>query len=260
MSCRVSHKMQSESIIQVRNLVMTYADGTDALRDVSFNLKRGEFVAVVGSSGSGKSTMLRCLNRLLDPSSGQILFEQQDIVPISDREEVRKLRRKIAMIFQNFNLIPRLTVLSNVLIGRLGYLGTLKSMLGIFSDEDLGLAQEFLRLMGIQELSGKRADKLSGGQQQRVAIARALMQKPQMILADEPVASLDPASSQVVMGYLKKINQELGLNLIVNLHDLSLVRKYATRVIALKEGQLVFDDVPERLTDVELKIIYGKKE
>lgn len=248
----------SENILSVKNLVKTYPNGVQALKGVSFDVKKGEFLVVIGLSGSGKSTLLRCLNRLHDPSSGEINFDGMDVAKITATAEIRSLRRRIGMIFQHFNLIPRHTVISNVLMGSLGRLGTFKSIFGFFTQEDKNKATNFLKLVGISEKAKIRADQLSGGQQQRVAIARALTQGPTVLLADEPVASLDPATCHTVMDYLRKVNQELGITIICNLHFLSLVRQYATRVIALKDGNLVFQGSPNEITDEWFKKIYGE--
>lgn len=246
----------SHSILSVRNLVKTYPNGVQALKGVSFDVKKGEFLVVIGLSGSGKSTLLRCLNRLHDPTSGEVIFNGQDIAKIKG-EPIKKLRTQIAMIFQHFNLIPRHTVLSNVLMGRLGQTGVWKSIFGLFSSVDKENALKYLKLVGISDKAKIRADQLSGGQQQRVAIARALTQNPLVLLADEPVASLDPATCHIVMDYLKKVNQELGITIICNLHFLSLVRQYATRVIALKGGELVYEGSPLDITEAWFEKIYG---
>lgn len=247
----------AESILSIKNLVKTYPNGTQALKGISFDVKKGEFLVIIGLSGSGKSTLLRCINRLHDPTSGQIVFKGNNIAEVQG-EEVRQVRRRIAMIFQHFNLIPRHTVLSNVLMGRLGFIGAVKSLFGFFSEEDQQKAEQYLKLVGISEKAKMRADNLSGGQQQRVAIARALTQGPEVLLADEPVASLDPATCHIVMDYLKKVNQELGITIICNLHFLSLVRQYATRVIALKGGQIVYEGKPQDITEEWFEKIYGQ--
>lgn len=248
----------SEPIIQVRNLKKTYSNGVQALKGVSFDVKKGEFLVVIGLSGSGKSTLLRCLNRLHNPTSGEIIFENTDIAKLKKSEDIKGLRSRIGMIFQHFNLIPRHTVLSNVLMGSLGRLSFLQSMFGFYKPEDRTRANEFLKLVGISEKAHIRADQLSGGQQQRVAIARALTQNPKILLADEPVASLDPATCHTVMDYLRKVNQELGITIICNLHFLSLVRQYATRVIALKGGELVYEGDPKNIDNAWFERIYGE--
>lgn len=248
--------MSQQSVISVKNLVKTYPNGTRALKGVSFDVKKGEFLVIIGLSGSGKSTLLRCINRLHDPTSGEIVFNGQDIAKVQG-EEIRSVRKKIGMIFQHFNLVPRHSVMSNVLMGRLGNMGPLQSVFGWFSDEDKNSAMKYLELVGIKEKAKMRADNLSGGQQQRVAIARALTQGPEVLLADEPVASLDPATCHTVMDYLKKVNQELGITVICNLHFLSLVRQYATRVIALKGGEIVFEGSPTEISQEWFEKIYG---
>lgn len=251
-------KRMSDKILSIKNLTKVYPNGVQALKGISFDVKKGEFLVVIGLSGSGKSTLLRCLNRLLDPTFGEIIFDGIDVAK-AGRYQVRTLRSKIAMIFQQFNLIPRHTVLSNVLMGRLGQTGVWKSIFGIFSPTDQSQALDYLKLVGISDKVNMRADQLSGGQQQRVAIARALAQHPELLLADEPVASLDPAMSHTIMDHLKKVNQELGITVICNLHFLSLVRKYATRVIALKNGEIIFDGRPEEITDEWFRKIYGEE-
>lgn len=247
----------SAPILSVKNLSMTYENGTQALKGVSFDVQKGEFLVVIGLSGSGKSTLLRCINRLIQPTSGQIQFKDFDITQVFG-QKIRFVRKKIGMIFQHFNLIPRHSVLSNVLMGRLSVTSTWKSLLGFFSNEDRAKALDYLKLVGIYEKANLRADSLSGGQQQRVAIARALMQNPEILLADEPVASLDPATCHIVMDYLKKVNQELGITVICNLHFLSLVRQYATRVIALKDGNIVYEGKPQDITEEWFQKIYGE--
>lgn len=248
----------NQPILSVRNLTKTYPNGVRALKGVSFDVKKGEFLVVIGLSGSGKSTMLRCFNQLNQATDGEILLHDQDITKLKGKD-VKQLRTKLAMVFQHFNLIPRHTVLSNVLMGSLSRTPTLKSMLGLFSDEDVEKARGFLRLVGIEEKAYMRASQLSGGQQQRVAIARALTQGPEILLADEPVASLDPATCHSVMDYLEKVNKELGITIICNLHFLSLVRRYATRVIALKEGNMVFNGSPSDITEEWFRKIYGEE-
>lgn len=248
----------SEPILRIKNLQKTYPNGIQALKGVSFDVKKGEFLVIIGLSGSGKSTLLRCLNRLHDPTGGEVRFHEQDTVKLTTASDIRNLRKKIGMIFQHFNLIPRHTVLSNVLMGKLAYTSTWKSILGIFSDEDKAEAMKYLKLVGIAEKAYIRADQLSGGQQQRVAIARALTQNPEVLLADEPVASLDPATCHTVMDYLRKVNQELGITIVCNLHFLSLVRMYATRVIALKGGELVYEGDPKNIDQAWFERIYGE--
>lgn len=249
--------MAQTHLISVRNLVKTYPNGVQALKGINLDVKEGEFLAIIGLSGSGKSTLLRCMNLLNEPTSGQIIFQDKDITHIKGKD-VRTLRSQVAMIFQHFNLVPRHTVLSNVLMGALSRSGTFKSIFNMFSLEDKKLAQKYLKLVGIESKMNIRADQLSGGQQQRVAIARALTQNPKVLLADEPVASLDPATSHSVMDYLEKVNKELGITVVCNLHFLSLVRRYATRVIALRGGEIVFEGSPKDVSDDWFKKIYGE--
>ncbi len=248
----------TENILTIKNLRKTYPNGVQALKDVSFSVKKGEFLVVIGLSGSGKSTLLRCVNRLVDPTSGSILFANQDIAAVKKSSEIKKMRKSMGMIFQHFNLISRHSVLSNVLMGKLSSTKTWRSILQMFSQKDIEKALFYLRLVGIEDKAHLRADQLSGGQQQRVAIARALNQEPQLLLADEPVASLDPATCHSVMNYLKKVNEELGITVICNLHFLSLVRQYATRVIALKNGELVYQGSPHEITEDWFRKIYGE--
>lgn len=246
-----------EPILSVKNLSKIYPNGVAALKNVSFDVYPGEFLIVIGLSGSGKSTLLRCINRLHDPSSGEIWFGGERIDSVKGTR-LRNLRREIAMIFQQFNLIPRHTVMGNVLMGRLGSSPTISSLFGNFSSQDKSDAIKYLKLVGIEEKAKVRADQLSGGQQQRVAIARALCQNPKVLLADEPVASLDPATCHLVMDYLRKVNRELGITIVCNLHFLSLVREYGTRVIALRGGELVYQGSPKEIDDQWFSRIYGE--
>jgi phosphonate transport system ATP-binding protein len=248
-------------MLEVKNLTKIYDDGTIALRDMSFSVDEGEFLVIIGLSGSGKSTLLRCINRLIDPTEGRILWDDIDIT-MADSQQLRHIRRKIGMIFQHFNLVKRSSVLSNVLSGRLGYVNSLTSALYRFPAKDRQMAMEALEKVGIADQAQKRADELSGGQQQRVGIARALMQQPKMILADEPVASLDPVLAHTILGYLERMNQEEGITVLCSLHYLDLVQRYATRVIGLREGQIVYRGSREeirRMTDEEFKEIYGEE-
>ena len=245
-------------MLVVEHLTKIYDDGTRALNDVSFTVEDGEFLVLIGLSGSGKSTMLRCINRLVEPTEGRILIDGVDVTAASPTE-LRELRRNIGMIFQQFNLVKRSTVVRNVLSGRLGYMDGWRSLAGWLPPEEVQRAMRNLERVGIVDQAYKRADELSGGQQQRVGIARALMQEPRMILADEPVASLDPATSHSVMRYLEEINRRDGITVLCSLHFLSLARAYATRIIALKAGEIVFDGPPKDIDDVRFKEIYGEE-
>ncbi len=244
-------------ILKVKDLEKTYPNGVKALKGVSFDVKRGEFLVIIGLSGSGKSTLLRCLNRLHDPTAGEVLFNEKDIAHVKG-QEVKEVRQRMAMIFQHFNLIERHSVIKNVLTGALSRTSTLKSLMGMFAKTETKKAKEYLDLVGIGDKAYTRADQLSGGQQQRVAIARALTQAPEVLLADEPVASLDPATCHTVMDYLRKVNRELGLTIICNLHFLSLVKEYADRVIALKDGKLVYEGDPKEIDEAWFERIYGE--
>jgi len=247
----------NDKILEINNLHKIYPTGFHALKGVSFDVYKGEFLVVIGLSGSGKSTMLRCINRLHDFMQGSILFDKLDVGNLKGNE-LNQLRTRIGMIFQQFNLIPGKSVLTNVLTGRLGKISTMKGILGLFSKSEIEEAKNNLKIVGLESKANERADKLSGGQQQRVAIARALMQKPEIILADEPVASLDPATSHSVMKYLQEINKQFGVTVICNLHFLSLVRQYATRVIALKGGELIYNGLPSNIDETWFRQIYGE--
>lgn len=245
-------------MLQVKNLSKVYDGGVRALNDVSFEVPPGQFLAVIGLSGSGKSTMLRCINRLIDPTAGQILWNGEDITAATP-EEMRRIRRRIGMVFQHFNLVHRSKVITNVLAGRLGYVNPAWSFFNRFPKEDIEKAFKQLERVGIADKADHRADELSGGQQQRVGIARALMQDPEIILADEPVASLDPVLAHSIMKHLEEINKNDGVTVLCSLHFLDLVHRYADRVIALNEGKLVFEGLPKDIDDQKFKGIYGRE-
>ncbi len=245
-------------MLRVEHLFKTYPNSTQALKDVSFEVKDGEFLAVIGLSGSGKSTLLRCINRLIEPTSGRIIWNDVDVTAVPS-SELRNVRRQIGMIFQQFNLVRRSSVLTNVLSGRLGYISPWKSLGNYFSPEDRKRALANLEQVGLSEKAYVRADSLSGGQQQRVGIARALMQEPKLILADEPVASLDPVLAHSILKYLEQLNRERGITVLCSLHFLDLVHRYATKAIALKDGQLVFQGLPKEIDDAQFKAIYGQE-
>ena len=226
--------------IKVNNVSKIYPNGTVGLDNINLDIASGEFVVIVGLSGAGKSTLLRAINRLHDVTSGEILIDGEDITVAKGRK-LRELRRNIAMIFQNFNLVKRASVARNVLAGRVGFYSTFKSTFGLFSKEDKAKAAENLDKVNMLDKYYTRADELSGGQQQRVAIARAMMQSPTVVLADEPIASLDPKTTKMVMDDLKRLNTEMGMTVVVNLHSVPLAMEYATRIIGLRAGQLVYD-------------------
>ncbi len=245
-------------MLRIDHLTKVYPNGTQALKDVSFEVKQGEFLVVIGLSGSGKSTLLRCINRLIDPTEGTIIFDGEDVTAANPRD-LKKIRRKIGMVFQQFNLVKRSSVLTNVLAGRLGYVNTWSSLLSIWPASEKMRAFKAMERVGIVEKAGSRADALSGGQQQRVGIARALMQEPILILADEPVASLDPVLAHTILQYLETLNKQDNVTVICSLHFLDLVHRYATRVIALKDGIKVFEGSPNEIDRAKFKEIYGEE-
>ena len=245
-------------MLKVEHLTKVYEGGTLALEDVSFEVKDGEFMAVIGLSGSGKSTLLRCINRLIEPTEGRITWNEVDITQAS-QEDLRRIRRRIGMVFQHFNLVNRSKVTTNVLSGRLGYTNPAYSLINRFSKDDQDRAHAQLERVGLTDRDDHRADALSGGQQQRVGIARAMIQEPEMILADEPVASLDPVLAHSIMQYLEQINQEDKVTVLCSLHFLDLVERYSQRVIALNEGRLVFEGTAGELDDERFKDIYGRE-
>jgi len=245
-------------VLKVEHLTKVYPNGTVALKDLSFEVPDGEFLVVIGLSGSGKSTLLRCINRLIDPTEGKITMDGIDITAAKGAE-LRHIRRHIGMIFQHFNLVKRSSVMTNVLNGRLGYLNPWTSTLGIFPREEKERALAAMNRVGIGEKVHSRADALSGGQQQRVGIARTLMQEPKLILADEPVASLDPVLAHSIMQYIEKLNKEDNVSVICSLHYLDLIQRYAERVIGLKDGIKVFEGLPSEINRVKFKEIYGEE-
>ncbi|GIL13057.1 MAG: phosphonates import ATP-binding protein PhnC [Chloroflexota bacterium] len=241
----------------IENLTKIYENGFKALSNINLEIPEGQFVAIIGLSGSGKSTLLRCINRLIDPTEGRIIWRGLDITAATD-DELRQIRRRIGMIFQQFNLVKRSSVITNVMSGRLGYINPLFSLVNYVPRAEHERALAALERVGIAEKAYQRASSLSGGQQQRVGIARALMQNPELMLADEPVASLDPATSHSVMKYLELLNKEDGITILCSLHFLSLARAYADRVIALKDGRLEFDGPPEQIDNERFRQIYGE--
>jgi phosphonate transport system ATP-binding protein len=250
-----------ETLLQVKNLTKIYDNGTVALTNINFEVKEGEFLVVIGLSGSGKSTLLRCINRLIDPTEGEIWLRDQNITTAKGKE-LRHIRRRIGMIFQQFNLVKRSSVMTNVLTGRLGYIPPSWSLANRFSSEDKQKAREAIKRVGIPGKANIRVDELSGGQQQRVGIARALMQDPELILADEPVASLDPVLAYSIMDHLEQLNKQDGRTIICSLHYLDLVQRYADRVIGLRDGHMVYEGDREhvrKLSNEEFANIYGEE-
>jgi phosphonate transport system ATP-binding protein len=254
------------TILEIRDLHHSYNGGAPVLRSVTFQIQQGEFVGIIGLSGAGKSTLLRCVNRLVEPACGEIKVPRELFINVAGGGSVdvlqlapadlRRLRRKIGMIFQQFNLAKRLTVIDNVLCGGLGYQPALRSTLRIFTQVERRQALTNLKRVGLLDHAYKRADELSGGEQQRVAIARTLMQRPAIILGDEPVSNLDPKLSRLVLDILKRVCREDGITALVSLHTLELTREYADRVIGLKTGEIVFDGPTSRLTDTAVEAIY----
>ncbi len=244
-------------MIKFENVSVTYPGGVEALKDLNLEIKDGDFIIIVGLSGAGKSTLLRTVNNLVKPSTGSVYLEDVNVTS-AKKKELKQIRSQIGMIFQTFNLVNRSTVLKNVLTGRLSNISTIRSILGLWPKDQKEMAFEALSQVEILEKAYVRASNLSGGQQQRVGIARALSQKPKVMLADEPVASLDPITSRVVMSYLKKINTELGITTIVNLHFLDLAKEFGDRLIGLRDGKLVFDGNVNDVSDEDFENIYGR--
>ena len=245
-------------MLRIEKLCKTYGQGTEALRGVSIVIEAGEFVVVLGKSGSGKSTLLRCINRLVEPTSGRIFLNDEEVTGASSRH-LRQLRKKIGMVFQQYNLVSSCSVQTNVLAGRLASVSTAVSILNIFPKADIKKSRQVLDRLGIAEKDLDRADKLSGGQQQRVGLARALMQEPQLILADEPVSSLDPGTSRQIMDLLEDFNKQDGVAVICNLHLPSLAKEYGSRIIALNEGRIVYDGPANDLSESELNSFYDSQ-
>ena len=245
-------------MLRIEKLCKTYDQGIEALRGVSIVIEAGEFVVVLGKSGSGKSTLLRCINRLVEPTSGRIFLNDEEVTGASSRH-LRQLRKKIGMVFQQYNLVSSCSVQTNVLAGRLASVSTAGSILNIFPEAAIKKSRQVLDRLGIAEKDLDRADKLSGGQQQRVGLARALMQEPQLILADEPVSSLDPGTSRQIMGLLEDFNKQDGVAVICNLHLPSLAKEYGSRIIALNEGRIVYDGPATDLSESEFNSFYDSQ-
>ena len=244
-------------MLEIKNLVKNYANpDTEVLHGVNLTINPGEFVAIIGSSGSGKTTLIRCINRLITATAGEIYFEGKPINHLRGAK-LRKLRSQIGMIFQDYNLIGRSNVMQNVLHGRLGQMSFFRSAFGLYSQADVTAAHELLTTVGLSEMMHKKAQALSGGQMQRVGICRAMMQNPKLLLADEPISSLDPSSSRVVLDHIKALTQARGLTSIVNLHQVEFAKEYASRIIGLRHGDVVFDGTPAELTDEIAEHIYS---
>ena len=243
-------------MLKIEKLYKTYDSNTFALQDVSIAVDPGEFVVVLGKSGSGKSTLLRCINRLVEPTSGKIFIDEKEITGAS-QSHLRQLRKKIGMVFQQYNLVERFSVQTNVLAGKLASISNTASLLNLFPKADVDKSREILNRLGLTGKELQRADKLSGGQQQRVGLARVLMQNPQLILADEPVSSLDPATSIQIMDLLAEFNKKDGVAVICNLHLPSLAKEYGSRIIVLSQGRIVYDGPPTQLSESKLSSFYN---
>lgn len=246
-------------MLKITDLSKTYATGTVALKNVSFIVDKPQVVTIIGPSGAGKSTLIRCINRLLKPTSGKVIMDDIDILALN-RRELRKARRQMGMIFQEYNLVERLTVMENLLSGRLGYVSFWKSYRRKFPPENVAAAFELLDRVGLSGYQDMRADSLSGGQRQRVGISRALMQQPKLLLVDEPTASLDPKTSRQIMRLLVELAHERGTPALVNIHDVGLAQSFADRIIGLAEGEIVFDGTPQQITAKVLTEIYGEED
>lgn len=236
-------------MMELKNVSVYFPEGkSNALSSINLTLTEGEFICVLGKSGAGKSTLIRCLNGLQIPTSGEVYWNGEALSTKSN-EDLRKVRREMGMIFQHFNLIPRLTVMQNVLTGMFGYRSSFKNLVGWFSRDEIQEAQNILSVVGLLDYQNRRVERLSGGQKQRVGIARALLQKPRVFLGDEPVASLDPGTANRIFTLLDELHHRYHLLSIMNLHDVALAKQYATRILALKNGELIFDGKPEEFTD-----------
>jgi len=241
--------------LEVRNLRAGYA-GRDILKGVSFSVAPDDFFAIIGPSGAGKSTLIRCVNRLVEPTGGEVLLNGRNLLRLGQKH-LREARRHIGMIFQEFNLIERLSVMDNVLTGRLGYTGTVRSVFRMFTRDDIARALALLDRVGLRDHIDKRADRLSGGQRQRVGIARALMQNPQLLLVDEPTSSLDPKIAREVMGLIREVARELRVPVLCNIHDVKLAKEFCTHVIGLQDGVKKFEGRPQELDERAMHEIYA---
>ncbi len=246
-------------MLKIEGLSKTYRTGDKALTDVSFTVPSGQVVGLIGPSGAGKSTLIRCINRLVEPSSGSVSLSDQNVTGLS-RGNLRRVRRRIGMIFQEYALVERLTVMENVLSGRLGYVPFWRSFTRRFPDADVQKAFQLIERVGLTDQADKRADALSGGQRQRVGIARALMQRPELLLVDEPTASLDPKTSRQIMRLIVELAHERGTPALVNIHDVVLAQTFADRIVGLRDGLVVFEGGPEKLTHAALTEIYGEED
>ncbi|RAU18384.1 phosphonate ABC transporter ATP-binding protein [Nitrincola tibetensis] len=244
------------SRLEIRDLNHAYVSNKPILKNINIDINEAGVIAIIGPSGTGKSTLLRCINRLIQPTDGSIIFKNKDVAKIKGKS-LREVRRQIGMVFQEYNLVERLSVLENVLTGRLGYMSAWSAWRRNFTDKDIQRAFELLEFVGLSDFAMQRADSLSGGQRQRVGIARALMQEPAILLADEPTSSLDPKTSVEIMELLTQLAQDKGIPTLVNIHDVNLAKRYAQRMIGMSGGEVVYDGKPDGITDTHLKTIYG---
>ncbi|MEZ8083457.1 phosphonate ABC transporter ATP-binding protein [Enterovibrio norvegicus] len=242
--------------IKINNLYHEYVAGKPILKGINIDIDQPGIIAIIGPSGTGKSTLLRCINRLNDPTQGEILFDGVDLTQLKGYA-LRMQRRHIGMVFQEYNLVERLTVIENVLSGRLGYMSAWNAWRRRYSSEDLAKAFELLEFVGLEDFANQRADSLSGGQRQRVGIARAVMQNPYILLADEPTSSLDPKTASEIMGLMETLAEQKNIPVLVNIHDVNLAKKFAKRVIGMCNGKVHYDGTPEGITEDDLKVIYG---
>ena len=242
--------------LAIRNLRKEYRAGVPVLRDVSLEVGGTGMTAIIGPSGTGKSTLIRCINRLVDPTAGEILFGGQDLARLKGRA-LREARRRIGMVFQEYNLVERLSVIENLLCGRLGYVPVWRAWLRRFPPQDVARAFDLLDAVGLGDFATRRADALSGGQRQRVGIARATMQDPELVLADEPTSSLDPKTSVEIMELLARLARERGIPVVVNIHNVELAKRFAERIVGMSQGAIVFDGAPSELRESDLLAIYG---
>lgn len=245
-----------QNYLQIRNLNHEYEAGKPILRGIDLNFDQPGIIAIIGPSGTGKSTLLRCINRLINPTSGEVLFDNVDLTKVEGKE-LRRHRRHIGMVFQEYNLVERLTVIENLLTGRLGYMSAWNAWRRNYTQDDINNAFELLEMVGLKDFAKQRADSLSGGQRQRVGIARAVMQDPYVLLADEPTSSLDPKTAVEIMELMDTLARRKNIPALVNIHDVSLAQRFAVRMVGMSGGHVVYDGPPEGITEDHLKQIYG---